>query len=307
MSAGVKVKSPRDRPLTANEVDANPSILRHPDAPVRTRNRSGQKGGASKGNFDEPYVRIKYTMKESPAWRALSLSARRVLDRIEIEFGKHKGKPETNGEIIVTYEDFVAYGVGRNEIGPATRELVALGFVRITRAGVAGNADQRQATMFLLTYQPNGSAQYVEDGWKRIKTDEEAEAFAKAARERKGNMRARELGRKGGSACWAKNKIPVMDSRPRPVMDSRPQNAQKGGLDANFPVMESRPLSRISRGRAIDDDTEALGELIGLQWSAPRRDIPGVVWPIDVAFPINGHSIDMPGSPRAIIRAEAVQ
>jgi hypothetical protein len=302
MSAGVKVKSPSDRPLTANEVDADPSILRHPGTREKTRSRSGQKGGASKGHFDEPFVRIKYSMKESPAWKALTLSARRALDRIEIEFGKHKGKPEANGELIVTYEHFVEYGIGRNEIGPAIRELVVLGFVRITRAGVAGNADQRLATKFLITYQPNGSAQYVEDNWKRIKTDEEAEAIAKAARERKGNMRAREYGRKGGIARWAKNKIPVMDSIPTPVMDSVPQNAQKGGLDANFPVMDSIPLSRVSRGRAIDD----VG-LAGLQWSSPGRDIPGVVWPIDVAFPINGHAIDMPGSPRAIIRAEAVQ
>lgn len=245
--------------LTANEVDADSSILRHPDAPQRARNRSGQKAGASKGNFDEPFVRIKYSMKESPAWKALTLSARRVLDRIEIEFGKNKGQPEANGEIIVTHANFAVYGVGRNEIGPAIRELVALGFVRITRAGVAGNADQRLPTLFLLTYQPNGSAQYVEDGWKRIKTDEEAESVAKAARERKGNMRAREYGRKGGTARWAKNKFPVMDSIPTPVMDSIPQNAQNDVLDAKFPVMDSIPLSRVSRGRVPNPPGHSVG------------------------------------------------
>jgi hypothetical protein len=252
------VSAPRKH-LTPNEIDADPSILRHPDAHQKTRNRSGQKGGASKGNFDEPFVRIKYFMKESPAWKALTLSARRVLDRIEIEFGKNKGKPEANGEIIVTYENLAAYGVGRNEIGPAIRELVALGFVRITRAGVAGNADQRLPTLFLLTYQPNGSAQYIEDGWKRIKTDEEAESVAKAAREHKGNMRAREYGRKGGTARWAKNKFPVMDSIPRPVMDSIPQSAQNDVLDAKFPVMDSIPVSRISRGRVPTPPSHSVG------------------------------------------------
>jgi hypothetical protein len=50
-------------------------------------------------------------------------------------------------------------------------------------------------------------------------------------------MRAREYGRKGGTARWAKNKTPVMDSIPTPVMDSIPQNAQMGGLDATFPVV----------------------------------------------------------------------
>ena len=32
--------------LTAEEVDANPSIIRHPDARHKTRNRSGQAAGA---------------------------------------------------------------------------------------------------------------------------------------------------------------------------------------------------------------------------------------------------------------------
>jgi hypothetical protein len=113
-----------NKPLTANEVESNITVLRNSGARAKQRNRSGQKGGASKGNFDEPFVRIKYTMKESPAWKALSLSACRVLDQIEIEFGRHKGKPEANGELIVTYENFVDYGIGRNEIGPAIRELV---------------------------------------------------------------------------------------------------------------------------------------------------------------------------------------
>jgi hypothetical protein len=283
MSAGVKVKSPSDRPLTANEVDADPSILRHPDAHQKTRNRSGQKGGASKGHFEEPFVRIKYSMKESPAWKVLTLSARRVLDRIEIELGRRKGKPEANGEIVVPYAHFVEYGIGRNEIGPAIRELVALGFIRITRAGVAGNADQRQSTMFLVTYQPNGSAQYIEDGWKRIKTDEEAEAIAKAARERKGNMRAREYGRKGGTARWAKNKTPVMDSIPTPVMDSIPQNAQMGGLDDAFPVMDSIPPYRISPG--------------------PSLTSPATVWTIDGAYQVShGPRLEVFAEPRHVVR-----
>jgi hypothetical protein len=271
----------------------------------KLRNRSGQKGGASKARFpdDEPHIRQRYVMMESPAWKALSLNARRVLDRIEIEFGKNRGKPETNGELIVTYDDFVKYGICRRLVRPAINEVVALGFVRITRAGVAGNADERQPTMYLLTYQHAGSAQYLDDGWKRIKTDEEAESVANAARKRKGNLRARELGRKGAAAAAvlrAKKAIPVPQSEPSPVPQSEPQTAQKGTLRVTSPVPQSEPPSRISRGWPIGD-----GGLAGLQWSSPRIDIPGVVWPVDVAFPINVHC--SPGSLRAIIRAELVQ
>ena len=47
-------------------------------------------------------------MLESPAYRVLSLSAHRVLARLEIEIGHHGG--HDNGKLQVTYESFVQYG-----------------------------------------------------------------------------------------------------------------------------------------------------------------------------------------------------
>jgi hypothetical protein len=56
-----------------------------------------------------------------------------------------------------------------------------------------------------------------------------------------------------------------------------------------------------------DTKSDALPPCLAvLKWSPPRLDLPCVVWPVDVPFPINGHSVDMPGSPRVIIRGEAV-
>ena len=55
-------------------------------------------------------------MLESPAFRVLSLSARRVLDRIEIELAHHGG--QDNGRLPVTYEHFHDYGIHRHAIGP---------------------------------------------------------------------------------------------------------------------------------------------------------------------------------------------
>jgi hypothetical protein len=306
----VKSDPPNDRLLTANEVDADPSILSHPDAPLRTRNRSGQKGGASKMHFDEAYVRRKFSMLESPAYLVLTLSARRVMDRLEIELGRHKGKPEENGNLACTFEDFVEYGLTRHAIAPAIRELVALGFIRITRKGSAGNESYRVPTLYLITYQFSGSNIILEDGWKRIQTIEEAEATAERAREAKPDPRAAEFGRRGGKARWAKNKSPVMERVPAPVMERVPKPSDgKGTEQPDSPVMERVPLSRVSRGRAIEDNERHGAEplkLASLPWRAPRRDIPPVVWPVDVAFPINGHSVDMPGSPRVIIREEMV-
>ena len=121
-------------------------------------------------------------MLEFPANRVMSLSAKRVLERLEIELFHHGGKPEENGRLPCTYEHFEEYGVHPDAIAPAIRELVALGFVQITRPGCAGNAGYRQPTLYRLTYRHFGSHRETTDEWKRIKTIEEAKAIAERAR-----------------------------------------------------------------------------------------------------------------------------
>jgi hypothetical protein len=65
-------------------------------------------------------------MLRSPAYRALSLSGHKILSRIEIELADHGGdKGRENGNLIVTYNNFEAYGMDRHAIGPAISEVVA--------------------------------------------------------------------------------------------------------------------------------------------------------------------------------------
>ena len=75
-------------------------------------------------------------MLVSPAYRVLSLSAHRVLDRISIELAHHGGND--NGKLPVTYEQFEEYGIHRRAIPPAIRELEALGFIEVTQRGRSG-------------------------------------------------------------------------------------------------------------------------------------------------------------------------
>jgi hypothetical protein len=65
-------------------------------------------------------------------------------------------------------------------MGPAIREVVALGFVEITEAGRAGNAEWRKPNLFRLTYR-HTKYESTND-WEKIKTPEEAEALAQSAR-----------------------------------------------------------------------------------------------------------------------------
>jgi hypothetical protein len=118
-------------------------------------------------------------MMESPAFRTLTHSARRVLDRIEIEHAHHGGND--NGQLPVTYDQFIEYGIHHNAIAPAIREIEALGFIEITKHGRAGNAEWRRPNKFRLTYRYSGRANPTDD-WRKIRTTAEAEMVAKAAR-----------------------------------------------------------------------------------------------------------------------------
>jgi hypothetical protein len=120
-------------------------------------------------------------MLESPAYRTLSLSAHRILSRIEIELGHHGGLE--NGKLPVTFDQFVEYGIDRASIAPAIRELEGLGFIEVTERGCAGNADFRRPNKFRLTYR--GAEGVLSDGtheWRRIVTLDEAIAIAVVAR-----------------------------------------------------------------------------------------------------------------------------
>jgi hypothetical protein len=118
-------------------------------------------------------------MLESPAYRALSLSGRRVLERIEIELAQHGG--QDNGGLPVTYDDFERYGIRRDCIAPAIRELVALKFIEITKPGRAGNAEFRAPNLFRLTYRHTKREGPSHD-WRRIATTEQATKLARQAR-----------------------------------------------------------------------------------------------------------------------------
>jgi hypothetical protein len=146
-------------------------------APKRSKNR---RPNSIDGQFAPRLVE----MLESPAWRVLSLSAHRVIDRIEIEHRHHGGRIEENGKLPVTYDDFHKYGIHRHAIGPAIREAVALGFIVITKHGIAGNAEWRSPNLFRLTYQP--AKGIPSDGrsheWRCLTTMEEAELRARNAR-----------------------------------------------------------------------------------------------------------------------------
>jgi len=107
--------------------------------------------------------------------RELSLTARRLLDTLEIENCRHSGKE--NGKLIATYDDFERSGVQRSCIREALDELVAAGLVEITRLGRRSYADLRSPSLYRLTYLhtfQNGQWVQPTHDWKKQNTRPES-------------------------------------------------------------------------------------------------------------------------------------
>jgi hypothetical protein len=149
----------------------------------RRVNATGRATGRRKTNrftkLTEQFAARPIRMLRSPAFRALSLSGRRVLDRLEIEFADHGGTD--NGKLPVTYDDFKEYGIHRHAIAPAIRENAVLGFAQVTEPGRAGNAEWRKPNLFRLTYRSTDNGPPTHE-WDRIETDQQARELARAAR-----------------------------------------------------------------------------------------------------------------------------
>ena len=124
---------------------------------------------------------ITIDMLESPAYRALSLSALRILARLQIELARHGGKD--NGRLPVTFENFRQYGIDGHSIAPALRLLTALGFIEITEIGRAGNAEWRKPSRYRITFRDAAGGYNGTDEWRKV-DEEQARVIVQALRQR---------------------------------------------------------------------------------------------------------------------------
>lgn len=165
-------------------------------------------------------------MLRSPAFGVLSLAARRILDRLEIELADHGGKD--NGALICTFDDFERFGISRDGIGPGMRELVALGFVVIEVQGLSGNGEHRTPSKYRLTYRHTEYADPTDD-WRKIQSDDEARSLRAAARKKKPE----------------KNKFPVRKNQLKPVPKNQPKSHNSQSRKANYRPGGDSPLLSI--------------------------------------------------------------
>jgi hypothetical protein len=206
------------------------------------------------------WVAHRIEMLEAPAFRALSRSAHMVIARIEIELAAHGGND--NGRLPVTTEDFVRYGMHRTSVAPAIREAEALGFIQVTERGRGGNAEHRSPNRFYLTYAHTRDSKRrpPTDEWRRIKTMEEADQIAGAARANKNEWAVEQ-----GKRSWRKRQ-----QKWKTGTGNTPPSIQNVSTETTeSPVRDSRisvsggdtELQSISRSGQHSDETVGLTDL----------------------------------------------
>jgi hypothetical protein len=110
------------------------------------------------------YIKLRAEMLCSPAWRALSLPERRIIERLIIEHCKHRGK--CNGNLICTYQDFAEYGIRRPSIAAAIEQTARLGFVEVTYRGHR-SPDHNWPSRYRLTFLATADGDATDD-WKHF-------------------------------------------------------------------------------------------------------------------------------------------
>jgi hypothetical protein len=122
----------------------------------------------------EPFVMRSAALLESRALRSLSRYARLMLDCFELEHCRHAGKE--NGYLIVTYNQFVEWGIARRFITRTITELEDAMLLVVEHRG-RGTSGRGDPNLYRLTYLKSkvvpitGSPYFVEptNDWENFK------------------------------------------------------------------------------------------------------------------------------------------
>ncbi len=98
---------------------------------------------------NEPFVQLGLDLLESDAWRTQSINCRRLIEFLMIRHMRTGGRK--NAELIATYEELVAYGIGRRLIHTTITEAERRGLICVERGGRKGFC-HTSASRFAITF-----------------------------------------------------------------------------------------------------------------------------------------------------------
>ena len=114
------------------------------------RRRAGRKEAAGPPQ-DKPWTWITADLICSPAWRSLSINARRLIDFLLKEHMAHGGAE--NGNLAAPYAQLVTWGIGRRLIAEAIEECEIRGLISVRRGSRKG-VKFHETSRFRITFLP---------------------------------------------------------------------------------------------------------------------------------------------------------
>jgi len=124
-----------------------------------------------------PYFQFPLELIGSVAVAALSLRARRVLDRLIIEHLENAGKH--NGKLAVSYTQLAFHaGVHEKEIASGLAELVDLGLIVVAHGERPRGAAVTRPNFYRLTFLPDHEGVFPSEEWRRFEPSEGAGLIA---------------------------------------------------------------------------------------------------------------------------------
>ena len=128
-------------------------------SPHRVSGRRRKLQGPPEG---EPWVWLTRELMCSAAFRARSVSLRRLIDFLLYEHMNHAGKE--NGNLKATHKQLQLWGVSKNCISNAIQEGIFLGLLRFERGGRWGMC--KTPSLFRLTFLPDQNLSPPSNEWK---------------------------------------------------------------------------------------------------------------------------------------------
>ncbi len=132
----------------------------------RTAGRKGEK----KRRWLTQWIPHRLEMRIHPAWLKAPRPLRKVIERLEIEHLRHGGY--NNGELFVSYLQFVGFGVSRRSIRSTLKLGEDLGLIEVIRGTETVQSDIRPANSYRLTYVPAKGKDNPTDEWRAVTEDQ---------------------------------------------------------------------------------------------------------------------------------------
>lgn len=141
-------------------------IARRHDATGRSTSRPANSRlanrlGPPKG---EPWCWLTKEMVSTTAFRSLDGNALQALFRVLVEHMAHAGTE--NGNLVVTYDDFAAWGIRRPSVSKALEDLKRAGLLRVVVQGGRSYGGARVPSRYRLTWLPTAEGQAATNEWK---------------------------------------------------------------------------------------------------------------------------------------------